>query len=210
MSFDSASFAARRPFLFHLTARSNVARIRAARRLHSMVELARRAGRGDLLDVRRRAHVRLNIQGEVVHIRDQAPLHENNMCLEDGWTFPQFVRHLNERVFFWPGGASGPIAYGLRHFGRYERERPVLLRIPTDDLFAANRGVRPLYCRYNSGSPRWSRGIASPRGPATFVSSTQATFSPASVVEVAFVRGAALPSGTEVGNSPSGPWRALF
>ena len=210
MPFDSESFAARRPYLFHLTARRNVDPIRASRRLHSMVVLARKAGRGDLLDVRRREHVRLSVEGKEVHIRDQAPLHEKNMCLEDGWTFPQFVRHLNERVFFWPGGASGPIPYGLRHFGRYREERPVLLRIPTEDLFAANHGVRPLYCRYNSGSPRWSRGVASPRGPSTFSPSEQATFPPASVVEVAFVRGAVLPSSSELGNGPSGPWRRLF
>ncbi len=210
MPFDSEVFAARRPYLFHLTARSNVARIRAARRLHSMVVLARKAGREDLLNVRRREHVQLSVQGKAVHIRDQAPLHENNMSLEDGWTFPQFVRDLNERVFFWPGGLSGPIAHGLRHFARYREERPVLLRIPTDGLFAANSAVRPLYCRYNSGSPRWSRGVASPRGPATFVPSNQATFSPSSVVEVAFMRGAVLPNGSEVGNGPSGPWRRLF
>ncbi len=210
MPFDSEAFAARRPYLFHLTARSNVARIRSTRRLHSMVVLAREAGREDLLNVRRREHVRLSVQGKAVHIRDQAPLHENNMSLDDGWTFAQFVRHLNERVFFWPGGASGPIAHGLRHFGRYREERPVLLRIPTDGLFTANRGARPLYCRYNSGSPRWSRGVASPRGSATFVPAGQAPFSPANVVEVAFMRGVSLPDGSELGNSPSGPWRRLF
>ena len=210
MSIDSQAFAALRPYLFHLTARSNVAHIRISRRLHSMVVLARKAGRSDLLDVRRAEHVRLTVNGNAVHIRDQAPLHEKNMLLEDGWSFSRFVRHLNERVFFWPGGPSGPIAYGLRHFGRYTQERPALLRISTEALFAANRKARPLFCRYNSGSPRWSRGVPSPRGPATFLPAKRAAFSPANVVEVAVVGGVVLPASTELGNNPSGPWRRLF
>jgi hypothetical protein len=210
MPFEPLAFATLRPYLFHLTARNNVSRIRSVRRLDSMVDLARKAGRLDLLDVRRRDHVRLTVHGEVVHIRDQAPLHERNMLLEDGWTFSRFVRHLNERVFFWPGGVSGPISFGLRHFGRYAQEGPVLIRVPTEKLFAANPKARLLFCRYNSGSPRWSRGVASPRGPSTFLPAAKAPFSPASVVEVAAVGGVRLPIETQISSNPAGPWRRLY
>ena len=209
MPFDPQAFASLRPYLFHLTARSNVARIRIGRRLYSMVVLARKGGRSDLLDVRRREHVRVAVEGKVVHIRDQVPLHERNMLLENGWTFARFVRHLNERVFFWPGGASGPIAYGLRHFGRYAQERPALLRVPTEELFAANPEAQLLYCRYNSGSPRWSRGMPSPRGSSTFLPATKAPFTAASVVEVAIIGTVRLPRRTQQSGNPGGPWRRL-
>jgi uncharacterized protein DUF7002 len=207
---ELVAFGNLRPFLYHLTARENIEHIRHVRRLESAAVLARRAGQADLLEKRRSGHVAVHVDGTTVLLRDQAPLHSANMQLEPGWTFDRFVRCLNERVFFWPGREDGPIPHGLRHFGRYEAEKPVILRVPFDGLRRANPGFKPLFCRYNSGSPRWSRGVAAPRGAATFVRADDASFGPAQVVEVTALHGVDLPAETMCGERPSGPWRLLF
>jgi hypothetical protein len=116
---------------------------------------------------------------------------------------------LNERVFFWPGGPDIS-DYGQRHFERYRAEKPVILRVPTSDLFEANPESVPEFCRFNSGSPRCTKGLGSPRGPSTFIQGTTADFSPGNVVEVTFLESVLLPHSTKVGDSPDGPWRELF
>jgi hypothetical protein len=210
MSFTLDALARLRPFLYHLTSFDNLARIRRTGELESATRLVVRAGEHELLDTRRRGHVSLVVEGETVVLRDQAPLHAGNMRLEDGWTFARVVRHINNRVFFWPGAESGPISYGLRHFKRYEQESPVIVRVPFLALLQANVGVTPELCRYNSGSPRWSRGVAAPRGEKTFVKPDVAPFRAAQVVEVTFPNVVRLPRATSVGQRPGGPWEALF
>src|SRR5687768_10866263 len=110
MPIDLGTYASLRPFLYHLTAKENLARIVRTWRVESAVALADRAGRPDIVLARRRAHVPVEIAGETVLLRDQAPLHRGNMRLDEGWSFEQLVQHINERVFFWPGGADGPIS----------------------------------------------------------------------------------------------------
>lgn len=209
MPFTLDALARLRPFLFHLTARENLPRIRRLGRIDSAARLAKLAGREDVLTARRRNHEPIIVDGETVLLRDQAPLHAGNMQLDDGWSFEQFVRHINDRVFFWPGGVAGPISYGVRHFERYADESPAILRVPTAAMFAANPDGTPMFCRYNSGSPRWSRGIAAPRGSSTFVGSADAHFSAAQVVEVTVPGSLILPEGVSVGDTPSGPWVPL-
>jgi hypothetical protein len=132
------------------------------------------------------------------------------MRLDPDWSFERFVAHLNGRVFFWPGDGQGPISYGMRHFARYEAEEPVILRVPVLDVVEANAAVEPLFCRYNSGSPRWTQGVASPRGATTFVSACDANFRASQVVEVTFAATVTLPSSAELGMGPSGPWRPAW
>lgn len=210
MPFSTADFAQVRPYLYHLTATWNLPRIRRTRRLESAAVLARQAGRPDLIEARRRDHVELSVHGEQVSLRDQAPLHAGNMRLDPMWSFAQFVRHLNERVFFWPGTLAGPISYGMRHFGRYEIEQPSILRVRFTSLLEENPDLEPRFCRYNSGSPRWNRGVASPRGESTFVPAAEASFRPAQVVEVTAVGSVILPEDTQWGAVPAGPWQRLF
>lgn len=209
MSFSIDSFAETRPFAYHLTARANVPMLRRDRELHPAAELFRRAHREDLLRVRRRDSLVVAVNGDDIHVRDQAPLHAGNMRLKVGWKFEDFVHRLNQRVFFWPGGAGGPISYGVRHFGRYADDGPALLRIPTAALLAANVEMPPLFCKFNSGSPRCSMGQPSPRDETTFVAASKATFSASQVVELTFAGSIRLPPETQVGASPSGPWKRL-
>jgi hypothetical protein len=149
----------------------------------------------------------VDVAGERIELRDQAPLHAGNMALDDGWTFDDFVAHLNERGFFWPGGDAGPISYGARHYERYAVEKPAILRIATAALLAENPERPPHFCRYNSGSPRCSNGRKSPRTARTFVRGEEADFGLGSVVEVTFVGEVRLPARVELGAQPRGPWR---
>lgn len=199
-----------RPFLYHLTARDNLPRIARMRILESASVLAALTGRVDLLEQRRRDHVIATLAGETIVLRDQSRLHRNHMRLDAGWTVERLVRHINDRVFFWPGTEAAPISYGVRHYGRYSREKPAIIRVSLRALVAANPGVNLLVSRYNSGSPRCSGGKPSPRGATTFVVLTDATFKAADVVEVTIPNSVALPMDALVGASPIGPWAGLF
>src|SRR5687767_8113619 len=101
MPLDLTAFSTLRPYFYHLTATTNLGRLRQTSILESAASLARHAGRDELIGLRRKVHVPVTIDGQTVLLRDQGPLHEGNMLLEDGWTFERFVRHINEHVFFW-------------------------------------------------------------------------------------------------------------
>jgi hypothetical protein len=209
MAFSDNQFARARPFLFHLTSRTNVDEIGKLRTLHSAATTMQESGDVTYLRRKRKESVDFPTGTATVSVRDQQPLHAGNIRLESGWRFEDLVQSLNERIFFWPGTHKGPISYGRRHLERYANEAPVILRVSTADLYAANHDVFPLYCRYNSGSPRCSKGRGSPRGPNTFVRSADADYTPARVVEVTFLQQVTLPPLLEVGDSLFGPWRKL-
>ncbi|HEV7991527.1 MAG TPA: hypothetical protein VGP25_06850 [Gemmatimonadaceae bacterium] len=209
MPFDLLTYGSLRPYLYHLTARSNLPRIRQDGGLESAASLAQRANDSVVIEAKRATHLPIDIDGERVMLRDQKPLHAANMRLEDGWTFERFIAHLNERVFFWPGRDSGPNDYGRRHFGRYETEKPVIVRVAFAGLVAANSQSVPLFARVNSGSPRWSGGAQPVRGSRTFVAADVAPFGAGDVVEVTFQGRVQLPPGAQVADSPDGAWSAL-
>jgi hypothetical protein len=209
MALDVSAYARVRPYLYHLTAASNLPGIQAERRIQSAAMLTERACRPDLEGTRRPDHVPLHCNGVSATLRDQSPLHLANMRLDDGWTFGRFVAHLNAHVFFWPGTAEGPIDYGVRHFARYASEGPVVLRVPFLSAVAANPDAEPLFCKYNSGSPRWSGGAPAPRGGSTFVSASAANFRASEVVEVTFRQSIRLPDNCEWGRAAAGAWSFL-
>ncbi len=203
-------FTTKRPWLYHLTATPNVARIRRVGQLHCAAALLRAGGRSEFIRRRRSNKLPVRVGTEIVHVRDQRPLHRNSMELCDGWSFEDWVAYLNDFVFFWPGSAGGPNPHGQRHFARYASERPALIRVPTADLFAANRRASPRFSCYNSGSPRYWRGRPSPRGPGTFASGSRFAGPASNVVEVVFQQSALLPATGELADGPQGPWRPLF
>ncbi|MBX3376187.1 MAG: hypothetical protein KF678_04205 [Phycisphaeraceae bacterium] len=198
MPIDLHQFIAVRPHLFHLTARTNLSSILREGRIESASRLLHRAGRTELVNKRRKGHLVVAIDGWKAELRDQAPLHEGNVVLSDGWGFSDLVKSLNDRVFFWPGKSSGPIPYGVRHFERYKHEDVVVLEIGTDSAMSAN-SLEARYCRYNSGSPRCSGGRKSPRGPQTFARAKEFNGTACDVVEVTFEGSFELPrSGVRV------------
>lgn len=212
MAFSIEEFIRLRPFLYHLTASNNLIRIRRTRHLDSAARILIDAGRPAALRSKRQRHELVQIGSEIVYIRDQAPLHAGNAALSGGWTFEDFVEHLNQKVFFWPGTSRGPISYGLRHYERYRSEEPAIIRVPTTSIFNANKNDDrpPLFCRFNSGSPRCSNGQPSPRSPMTFGRAAQVEFGVSRVVEVAFNDVAALPMDAQIGRAPMGPWTQIW
>ncbi len=210
MPFDLDELIATYPLVYHLTARANLARIRGTGQLESAVALLRGAGRLDLLQVRRAGPATIEVDGDAVILRDQAPLHAGHIQFEDGWDLAQLIESLNRRVFFWPGREAGPIVYGQRHFQRYAEEGPAILRVRLRALVEANPGRTPLFCRYNSGSPRTTGGRKCPRGPLTFLPCTEFPDDHRKVVEVTFEEVVALPAeATEVLLDAEAGWRRL-
>lgn len=210
MAFSLERFAEVRPYLYHLTATGNLGQVRARRCLESTAALLNQAGQPALLHQRRSGHHTINVNGVAVSLRDQAPLYAGNIEFDAGWTFPQVIALLNQRVFFWPGTATGPIDYGERHYDRYEFERPAVIRVRTQSLFRANPSNLPLFCRYNSGSPRCSGGVRSPRGATTFQTASFNGYLPSKVVEVTFVGSVCLPDDTELRGASWIEWVPMF
>ena len=209
MPFTIENFSRVRPFLYHLTAKQNLARIQRTGRLDCAATLMRAAGDESLITRKRRTAQVVTIAGEAVHIRDQSPLHEGNITFENGWSFPQLIGDLNRRVFFWPGTPGSPISYGIRHFERYREEAPALLRLSYNELLESNPDAIPLFCKFNSGSPRCSSGRGSSRSSQTFVTAQDAGFTPSNVVEVTFLESVHLPQNVHVSDVPDGPWHQL-
>jgi hypothetical protein len=172
--------------------------------------LMEHAGRIDLLRSPRRGPEPLTVGRRVIYLRDQITLHRGNARLTKECRFEDFVEYLNRRIFFWPGWNSGPISYGLRHFAHYRDEDPIILRVAFESLLRANPSAIPLFCRYNSGSPRCSYGKKSPRGPNTFVEAGRFAEAPSKVVEVTFDTKIVLPGDTEFAARPTGPWDDLL
>jgi len=207
--FSNNQFARTRPYLFHLTDRDNIPAISQLRVLHSAASLMQQAGDDSYLREKRCQSMQIEIGSRQINIRDQQRLHAGNITFQGGYSFGDVIQSLNERVFFWPGKTDGPIDYGERHFERYVDDQPVILRVSTAAIFSANSSVSPLFCRYNSGSPRCSKGLGSPRGPDTFVVSDDADFTPSAAVEVTFETQVSLPARVEIADSIFGPWRSL-
>ncbi len=186
MPLDIDRFIVRRPRLYHLTAAANAERILETRTMRAAAVLLRQAGRHDVLRNRRAQSIWIDTNGQRTHIRDQSPLHRGNVTLDPSWQFEDFVECLNQHVYFWPGTDSGPISHGYRHFQRYARENALVLEFNTQELFRANPTPGPKFCKYNSGSPRCTKGKGSPRGPLTFAHAPNFSYRPSEVVEVTF------------------------
>ena len=197
---DLTLYARLRPMLFHSTHRGNLACIQELRALHSARTFA-----GSSESVPRGADEVRQWNGHNVIIRDQRPLQFGHIALVGGWNKNDLLQALAERVFFWPGGAAGPIAPGqnlIRSYGN-----GIVLRMGFRDLLRSNPEVAPEFCRYNSGGPRTVAGRKSPRGPDTFQSAEAWAHRPSQVVEVCFRGAVRLPPGSEV--CVDGIWSAL-
>lgn len=180
---DIKKFTSLRPYLYHLTHSQNVSFIQSDGILHSTSELISRSDDRGLLRRRCLDHHTIKVSQREIVIRDQAPLHQGPIQLDDGWSYEDLVNHINQFVFLWPGNGDRLIPYGERHFARYAHEDPVIFRFCTADLLAVNGNI-PLFSRCNSGAPRCSRGKYAPRGADTFLGADGFGHRPSSVVEV--------------------------
>jgi len=202
-----------RPFVYHLTNRKNLDSIVETRHFYStqtISEMVKMTNRIDFLKTRRRGCVEIGDGNRIYHIRDQDPLSETVLikCLEDGWTFSDFVYHLNSKVFFWPTEKDL-----LKHFARYQKtnEKLIIFKIETEALFALNKQA-PKFCRLNSGAPRASsghKGKGAPRGSRTFLTAKDYPGLPSTVREVTFEEMCILPPSMLVANQPHGPFKKV-
>lgn len=186
--FTISRFTSCRPYAYHLTSSTNLASIRDSGHIHSASALMSFAQRLDLLRYRRLNHVSLRVGNFEARLRDQAPLHAANIKFADGWQLENLVEVLNNLVFFWPGTARGPNDFGVRHYGRYKDEHPVILRVLTSELLKQNPKTTPLFCRFNSGSLRFVGGRPSPRGLNRFVNADRFDGTPSDVVQLVFIK----------------------
>jgi hypothetical protein len=168
MPFSLQAFADTRPYLYHLTSVENLLGIKSCRTLKSAATLVREK---DQLDLTQRRVNPISLSSSVTSswLQTQRPLHFGNILFEGGWQMKDLLTRINSLVFFWPGTSEGPIPHGRRHFrGNDWPTACVALRVRTQTLFDSLGGSEPLFCTYNSGSPRCSGGKKSPRGPNTF------------------------------------------
>jgi len=202
------TYAGLRPYLYHITTRSNLPWIRAGRALESAASLAAKADASSVQRARREVGAPSAVGAGQGMLGGHSSLHARNAQLEEGWTFERFLAHLNERVFFWPGRDVGPIHYGWRHFARDESKGLVIIRASFADVLHAN-SQPPMFARGNVGSPRWSGGPPPVRGSRSFSSADDASFDEGDVVEVAFQGRVVLPASAQVSDRLDGGWMPL-
>jgi uncharacterized protein DUF7002 len=198
MAFTLDQYAELRPFLYHVTARENLARLRRFGRLETASAILRGAGREDLLRARRPSSVTIGVGGDSIVLKDQHPLVAANVTLVSGWDFDDFVEYLNDHVYFWPGDAIRMFGPAGRLLAHYAPESPLVLRVPFAPLVAANSDLTPLFSPYNSGAPRMQSGKGVKRDPDLFRPAEQFRRRPHEVVEVAFRGSVALPADTAI------------
>lgn len=181
------TFIKERPYLYHLTSKLNGEHIISHKRLFSANELIIMSNDIKNLPVqreRRSGHYEIKIEGESYLLRDQGPISEKALskCLTDGWLVPDFLYHLNSRVFMWP-----TLERLWRHFNRYKAENPVIFRFPTQQLLTTNMHAE--FCRLNSGATRansYLGGKPPARGSQTFLPADKFELSVRDVAEVTF------------------------
>lgn len=208
MPFTLREFCELRPFLYHVTERSNLPRLLRSRMMEPAAELIRRSGNHEWTERRRREPVAIEVDGETVVLKDQRPLIFANATLEGGWTERDFIRYLNEHVFFWPGTEAGSIKHGARLLARYEQSAPAVLRMGSREAFAANPERTPLFCPFNSGALRKQNGAPVARGPGLFAPAHNFPRPARAVVEVVVHGAVRLPDTTCVATS-DGTWTPL-
>ena len=189
---DQREFLKTKPRLFHRTPKTNLVAVRARRILLSARALITLA-EGKYTQTEPRVDSRtLLVDGQLIQIRDQAPLLvRGQLQLEDGFTMAQLVALLDDQVYFWPA-----LSLGLSTATKYMDEEFALIRVSTEAMFKSNS--RPRFCRFNSGGPRANGGKPSRRGPDLFHPAQAFRETIARVNEVVFEAQARLPASAEV------------
>jgi hypothetical protein len=204
MPFTLDRFAEVRDYLYHNTSRANLPLIMQMMRLDSAATILDHSDRRCEIHVRRVGQLALATSAPL--LQSQRLLIEKNIRFEAGWKMPNLLERLNTLVFFWPGTKSGPIQKGRDHGPSTDGPGDTMtLRVPAREAFIVGK---PLFCKYNSGSPRHTSGRPSPRGPDTFLTEVDFRWTPSKVAEVVFEHDFALPSSTQVFDQEKGCWKA--
>jgi hypothetical protein len=205
-------FIEKREFLYHLTDRENLERVKTHKELLSTESIVNLSSMEDdekeeFLSQRRKSHATINVGDTSYRIRDQRPISLLNLvkCLTTGFTVKDFFRMLNNRVFFWP-----TLQRLESHYNRYKDERPIIIRVSTRELLDLNHHAE--FCRLNSGATRSNshlNGAPPERGEGTFSSAEIFNYSVGKVAEVTFPNNCKLPRNISIGNSLDGTWEEV-
>jgi hypothetical protein len=171
--------------------------------------MLRLAKQEELIRKKREEAISIVVGCDSVVLKDQRPLVFANVALSPGWSAEDLIAHLNQHVYFWPGGLNGCVKTGVRFLNHYMGRQPAILRIPTKDLLDANHVQEPLFCPFNSGAPRMQAGVRVPRGPDLFQSAGQFPRTAGKVIELVFRSTVRLPDATELTESCGG-WSNLW
>jgi hypothetical protein len=206
-NMDIQDFIKKRPYLYHLTDRSNLPLILKAKELWSTTAIVTsflpKKDAYTFLREKREKHTTI-FDGKLNYkIRDQKPILMTVLerSLSEG-NAGDFIELLNKRVFWWP-----TLSRLNRHYNTYANEKPVILRVKTDEIFEINDNIE--FCHLNSGATRCHpkyQGNAPTRGKNSFLSIENYNKDIASVAEVTFVGTCKLPQNVWVGSQPDGKW----
>jgi hypothetical protein len=193
---------------YHVTSAANSASIRQSRVLQTAHDLFIQAKREDLLNQRRTEDVLLLIEGERrVSIRNQCPLDPDSLDLGPICTLSEYIECLNSHVYFWPGTASGPIDDGVRMCEKSSCGRSIILKVPTQSLFNANRKTSVRVSTCNTGVA-WRDGeVKSRRNPDVFEPIADFSEDPRRICEISFSSNMHLSEDVEYTANLAGPWR---
>lgn len=213
MAFNLSDLTDLSPFLYHVTYKKSLERIKRLQSLESAAKLMIAGGKTEWLRKRRDSLISFYIGSDRIILTDQKPINENNIEFQGGWCLPDLIEAINRRVFFWRGPESGLLYSNKGHFGKYQNEghELVFIRASFVEVNELNAVNGPEVCKYNSGAARQNQGNRIPRGPDTFIKSEQSSFMRRDVQEVVFQDHVKLPEKTQIcDGSWSGPWHALF
>ncbi|CAN5382829.1 hypothetical protein BH11PSE4_BH11PSE4_02150 [soil metagenome] len=184
-----------RQFLFHATREENLDCLRSSREFFSagLMKISPSALRKP-----RRDNEAASFSGSKILLGDHLPLRERNIDWQGDWNFQKLLGELDRRVFFFPAkGEDIPSDCDRFITPKIGRSlRMAVLRIPTRSLIEHNADAIIEFCKFNSGAPRASGGLKSPRGPQTFTSPQSSDFKVAQIREVTFLDSAKLPPET--------------
>jgi hypothetical protein len=184
---DIEKFVNYRPDLYHLTNPINLNSILSDFTLKSTTQLATLFRVPELekyLRTRRTGHEQPIFSKDNLEFcpRDQDPLLDTRLKLEEGMTPEEYRYLLNSKVFFWARETDLE-----KHYKRYKKlgQNPSILRVSTADLFNAN-SIPPMFCYFNSGmTSHWTNGLPV-RGRSSFTLADDYSRGPSSVTEVTF------------------------
>ena len=207
---DIKQFVEKRPYLYHLTDSRNLDKILSSKQLTStklLVDESTLANKKEFLTSKRWGHKEIEVNGSIIYIRDQDPILKKVLkrSLEEDCTYEEFLMLLNSRVFFWP--TLGDLQ---KHFGRYQDEKPIILRVHTQELFDINDS--PKFCKFNSGATRchpYYDGNAATRGYKTFLYTEECPYNYGAVREVTFENFCSLPEKIYLSSNPEEEFKQI-
>ena len=206
---QTEDFVRRWPFCYHVTFTLNLTVIRQAGALYAAQTLLRSAGRAAYRS-RRDADMTIRIESRSVVLRNQRALNPSALLLPPGCSLDDYIAFLNERAYFWPGTASGPIDDGLRLWASHiAGNPPAIIRVPSMSLVDANGCATMQVADCNTGASWMEGGRKSYRAPTRCRPVEEFSGDPEAIAEVSFHHAVRLPRCTQVAASYRGGWGSL-